>query len=253
MESQNEDRLLRYEDELDLNLPKHFDAAAASVYIRGVDNDPTNGFDISLRSTFGKQTIEIFTDDYNDSNERTVIEAELEIYEADIVFETKNCRIAEQHEIPVDDGGDAFKVQENLNQSDERSNRSTRGVDLTAELNSKELTNLPGANISAEYSAGRSGEIITARRIKAERRQRTAYFTSNDTLHIRGIELDNFRGALDGIIINGVKACHIRPDSNNDPCVVLAWLRVRRPWIKLYNVSVRKPLNGFLSEAGHPH
>jgi hypothetical protein len=200
--------------------PTPLDRRIATVALRTPTNNPTEGYDLLLSATFGRERVILKSEDFE-------IDVDFSLSTADVELQFVRCSYAL---INSDQGG---RVQEGKTTISERAGLQTMaagniGIDLSS-----------GADGSVDAKARASGRYEKALTANATMHR---HVTRHDWHRLGGeaIQVGPAGKTLDGPMISDFAGWRVKPTNTAETSGVVARVRVRENWINFDDVQIRK-------------
>ena len=162
LENEGGDTDLEFENNVRHFLPPPFDPHVATVHIRGISNNPVDGFDVELTAAFGSEQIVITTEDGE-------IEATIAIYQGEVEITPFGCKIEHYYNgKEFENAGQTVSEIITIDKTQSRSseNQVTGKLGLNASLSTHSID--AAAGISAEAKRADETEVKSAIEIRRE-------------------------------------------------------------------------------------
>lgn len=199
--------------------PRPLDRNISTVSLKTPTNNPTEGYDLLLSATFGKERVTLVSDEFE-------IEVDFSMNTANIELSFSGC---DYTEINVTQGGRVEEWRRTITQNLGDQSRATANVGGGISANAT------GVNAKAEAAASIQKSAASSSTIKQE-------ITRHDWHRLGGdaIKVGPTGQFLDGPMITDFHGWRVTPQNIGEVSGVIARVKVREHWINFDNVQVIK-------------
>ena len=201
----------------DLRSPRPLDRNISTVSLKTPTNNVTEGYDLQLSATFGKERITLVSEEFE-------IEVDFSMNKANIELSFHNCDFAEINENP--------RVEEYHRTITEHAGTHRNTL---AKLASRLSVGPAGAAGKAEAEANMKASTVNSNTMKQEIVRHDWSRLGPDAITVGGT--GNY---LQGPMITDFKGWRITPRDTNSVSGVVARVKVREPWINFDKPQILK-------------
>jgi hypothetical protein len=198
-----------------LRLPEPLDHRIGGVWLRTTANNVTEGYDLLLSASFGKERVVLKGNGYE-------LEVDFSLTSADIELKPLGCSMS-----VIEDGDRAEDGKTTIHNQTSRETRWAAGGKLEAS-GSTDANAAAQGRIGLLYETKGTSKSTTSRKVEKLDWGRTGPNT---------IKVGPTGQALDGVIVSELKGWRVVPASTKTISAVVAYLKVRENWIKFENLK----------------
>lgn len=207
----------------DYRPPPPLDQRIASVWLRAITNNPTDGYDVAVSAAFGKERITLLAGEFE-------LETEFSLLSANVELEFIGCN-ASQLKSSAGTHSDGWTTTHD-EQVTHTVQRSVQG----------------GLHLDAAANAANVGGVAAIKgKLDGQRTASTSASVHHQQVHTdwnvigpNSIRVGRSGKILDGTLIGDFTGWHIIPDHKDQPSMVRASIIVREDWVRFENVDYTK-------------